>query len=78
MQVNDTTLSWRVGRRAGEVALSDIERVKAVTTLDLSQRATVFTRSGKKLYIPSPCMPPSRTFDAQMINRKVPFHRALF
>jgi len=75
LTVDETRISWQVGARGDQVELSDIDFVRARTSLDLSQRVAVFRHSGPKLHIPGPCLPSGRQLDDALEARDVSVKR---
>lgn len=78
LELDETEIRWQSGRRKGTIPLGEIDRVKLRTTLDFSQRATVQTKSGRKLRLPPECLPPGRTLDSLFEARGIPASRSLF
>ena len=75
LSVTDDAMSWQVGARGDEVALSDIDFVRARTSLDLAQRVVVVRHSGPKLHVPGLCLPPGRQLDDALEARGVTVKR---
>jgi len=75
LTVTDDAISWQVGARGDEVQLSDIDFMRARTSLDLSQRVAVFRHSGPKLHIPGPCLPSGRQLDEALEARDITVKR---
>ena len=75
LTVTDDAISWQVGARGDEVQLSDIDYMRARTSLDLSQRVAVFRHSGPKLHIPGPCLPSGRQLDEALEARDITVKR---
>ncbi|MGI9393939.1 MAG: hypothetical protein ACR2OY_04775 [Boseongicola sp.] len=78
MKISDGRIQWRVGQRANDAKLDEIERVMARTGLDFSQRVSIRMRDGTRRSIPPPCIPPGRSLDAELKARGVTVERTLF
>ncbi|MCH2165489.1 MAG: hypothetical protein MK098_12670 [Marinovum sp.] len=57
IEITDTHVCWGSGRRTGTVTLSEINRFRFDTRLDLSVRASLILVSGKRVHLPYECAP---------------------
>lgn len=71
LRLTDSHLRWFSGRRDAEVALAQIDHIRLDTRLDLSVRATVVLRTGRKLRLPFEATPPHRSFEDALTARGV-------
>ena len=78
MNISDRRIHWRVGQRANEARLDEIDRVAARTGLDFSQRVSIRMRDGTRRAIPPACIPPGRVLDSELEARGVTVERTLF
>ncbi len=78
MEITKTDIRWRVGKRAHSARLDEIDRVKARTAFDFSQRISLRLHDGSRRAIPPPCVPPGRILDAEFEARGVWVERTIF
>lgn len=71
-------LRWHAGRRAAEVSLSEVARVRFDTRLDFSVRVTLVLKQGGKLRLPFESTPPHRSLEEALQARGVPTERHHF
>ena len=76
--ISDESIRWQVGRRANDARLDEIDRVKARTAFDFSQRVSIRMRDGTRRAIPPPCIPPGRVLDSELEARGVRVERIIF
>jgi len=57
---------WFSGKRGGEVALDEIDHVRLVTRLDLSVRAALVLKTGRKIRLPAEATPPAKDLEAAL------------
>ena len=72
------TLHWHTGPRTGEVALSQIERIRMDTRLDFSVRVTVILTSGRKIRLPFEATPPHEALETALKERGIKTERFHF
>lgn len=72
------TLHWHTGPRTGEVALSQIDRIRMDTRLDFSVRVTVILTSGRKIRLPFEATPPHETLETALKERGIKTERFHF
>ena len=78
IQITADRIRWRVGNRENDARLDEIDRIKARTAFDFSQRVNVRMRDGTRRAIPPPCIPPGRVLDTELEARGVRVERTLF
>ena len=78
MEITKSNIRWQVGKRANSAQLDEIDRVKARTGLDFSQRITISMHDGSRRSIPPACIPPGRVLDAELKARGVWVDRTIF
>lgn len=78
VEIDDTHLKWRSGRRGADVPLDRIEEAVLATTLDFSQRLRLRLKGGESQRVPPECLPPGRALDAAFTARGIPHKRSLF
>ena len=78
LRLSGQELEWFTGRRDAQVALAQIHHVRLDTRLDLSVRATVVLRSGRRIRLPFEATPPHRAFEAALTDRGVAVERHHF
>ena len=78
LSIDEGRLAWSSGRRGQTVPLDRLAEVRLATTLDFSQRATLYLDTGEQLRVPPECLPPGRTLDAALAARNIPHRRSLF
>ena len=76
--ISDESIRWQVGKRANDARLDEIDRVKARTAFDFSQRVSIRMRDGTRRAIPPPCIPPGRVLDSELEARGVRVERIIF
>lgn len=59
-------LTWYSGRNRVEIPMDEIDHIRLVTRLDLTVRAAVVLRSGRKLRLPPEATPPHQDFEAAL------------
>ncbi|MGX9353723.1 hypothetical protein ACS3SW_00765 [Roseobacteraceae bacterium S113] len=57
LEVSETSIAWGSGRRSGDVARNEIEKVRFDTRLDLSVRVSLVLVSGRRVRLPYECIP---------------------
>ena len=72
------TLRWHTGPRTGEIAFTEIDRIRMDTRLDLSVRVTVVLKSGRKIRLPFESTPPHKAFEDALKERGLPVERYHF
>jgi hypothetical protein len=78
LSLTHDVLRWHTGARNGEVAFSQIERVRMDTRLDFSVRVTVLLETGRKIRLPFESTPPHEAFEAALKDRGVTTERFHF
>ena len=78
LSISGEDIRWQVGKRANSARLDEIDRVKARTAFDFSQRVSIRLHDGKRRAIPPPCVPPGRVLDTELEARGVWVERTLF
>jgi hypothetical protein len=76
--ISDESIRWQVGKRANDARLDEIDRVKARTAFDFSQRVSIRMCDGSRRAIPPPCIPPGRVLDSELKARGVRVERIIF
>lgn len=76
--LDDRGLRWQTQRQQGDVPLGIILKVRMDTRLDLSVRATLMMKDGRKLRLPPPCTPPHQEFEAALKGRGLHVERHHF
>lgn len=64
--LNPQTLGWHAGHANAEVALDQIAHIRLDTRLDMSVRATVALKTGRKIRLPFESTPPHRAFETAL------------
>lgn len=59
-------LTWFTGRRQGNLARGEIEKMRFDTRLDFSVRASAILTTGRKVRLPYECTPPHQIFEAAL------------
>lgn len=72
------SITWFTGNRSAELELSEIERFRLDTRLDLSVKATAILKSGRKIRLPYECTPPHQRFEAELNARGIRTERHHF
>ncbi|MFK7876852.1 MAG: hypothetical protein AB8B71_13900 [Paracoccaceae bacterium] len=62
-ELDPMKLKWHSGHHTAEIALHEIDHIRMVTRLDLSIRAAIILKSGKKLRMPAEATPPAKVFE---------------
>ena len=78
LRLSRDSLHWHSGRRHGTLALGEIERMRFDTRWDLSIRATILLKTGKKIRLPYESLPPHRTLEAEAKTRGLTVERHHF
>ena len=78
LTLTSSDLSWFTGKRDAKIALSQIDHIRLDTQLDMSVRATVVLRSGRKIKLPFEATPPHRAFETALHARSVATQRHHF
>jgi len=78
LTLDQNSLSWFTGKRDAKIALAQIDRVRLDTRLDMSVRATVILRTGRKIKLPFEATPPHRSLEAALQARGVATERHHF
>ncbi|MEM5542102.1 hypothetical protein WNY61_05070 [Sulfitobacter sp. AS92] len=78
LTLTSSDLSWFTGKRDAKIALSQIDHIRLDTRLDMSVRATVVLRSGRKIKLPFEATPPHRAFETALQARSVATQRHHF
>lgn len=71
-------LTWFSGRRTGQLARGEIERIRFDTRLDFSVRATAVLTTGRKIRLPFECTPPHQTFEKALKSHGIRTERHHF
>lgn len=71
-------LSWKTGRRSGDIDLTQVENMRFDTRWDFSVRVTANLRNQTRIRIPQPCMPPHQALQEALESRGVPVERHHF
>ncbi|MGJ8545005.1 MAG: hypothetical protein ACSHWZ_06145 [Sulfitobacter sp.] len=66
LTLTSASLHWHTGRAHGQINLDDIDHIRLDTRLDLSVRATVIPKAGRKLRLPFEATPPHRAFESAL------------
>lgn len=66
LDLSQKGLTWFTGRRQGELARGEIERMRFDTRLDFSVRATAILTTGRKVRLPYECTPPHQAFQSAL------------
>lgn len=78
LRLGDDGLHWHSGRRHGDLALTEIDRMRFDTRWDLSVRVTAILTSGKSVRLPHESLPAHRTFEQALVLCGVPVERHHF
>ena len=78
LTLDQNSLSWFTGKRDAKIALAQVDRVRLDTRLDMSVRATVILRTGRKIKLPFEATPPHRSLEAALQARGVATERHHF
>lgn len=78
LTLDDDTLTWVTGKRDAKIALVQIDRVRLDTRLDMSVRATVILKTGRKIKLPFEATPPHRALEAALQTRGINTERHHF
>ena len=71
-------LSWVTGKRDAKIALAQIDHVRLDTRLDMSVRATVILKTGRKIKLPFEATPPHRALETALHARGITTERHHF
>ncbi|MFG6582484.1 hypothetical protein [Sulfitobacter sp. 1A12779] len=78
LTLDQHSLSWFTGKRDAKIALAQVDRVRLDTRLDMSVRATVILRTGRKIKLPFEATPPHRALEAALQARGITTERHHF
>ena len=78
LTLNDAVLGWFSGRRTGQIALAEIDKVRFDTRWDFSVRVTLLPREGRKLRLPQESLPPHRELETLLQERGLKVERHHF
>lgn len=78
LDLTQSKLTWFTGRRKGELARGEVERMRFDTRLDFSVRATVVLTTGRKVRLPYECTPPHQLFEKALIAHGIRVERHHF
>ncbi|MEO9631931.1 MAG: hypothetical protein ABJG14_16000 [Sulfitobacter sp.] len=78
LTLDDDTLTWITGKRDAKIALVQIDRVRLDTRLDMSVRATVILKTGRKIKLPFEATPPHRALETALQTRGITTERHHF
>ncbi|SFE64423.1 hypothetical protein SAMN04488523_10920 [Sulfitobacter brevis] len=78
LTLTNDQLTWHSGRRRADVALAEVDHIRLDTRLDFSVRATVVTRTGRKIRLPFECTPPHRAFESALQDHGLAVQRHHF
>lgn len=71
LTLDHDNLSWVTGKRDAKIALAQIDRVRLDTRLDMSVRATVILKTGRKIKLPFEATPPHRALETALHARGI-------
>ncbi|UWQ61454.1 hypothetical protein K3723_11275 [Leisingera caerulea] len=69
LRISRNRIEWFSGGLTGDADLSEIDRVRFDTRWDLSVRATLVLRNGKRIRLPQEATPPHAEADAEFQKR---------
>lgn len=78
MELGPAQLTWHSGRASGDILLSQIEKIRMDTRLDLSVRVTIIPTEGRKLRLPYDAMPKSDVLEREFTERDIKVERHHF
>ena len=78
LTLTDHAITWHSGPREGHTDLTEIDRLRLDTRWDLSIRATILLKTGKKIRLPYESLPPHRTLEAEAKTRGLTVERHHF
>lgn len=78
LRLSRDSLHWHSGRRHGDLALGEIERMRFDTRWDLSVRVTAIAGDGRRTRLPDESLPPYRTLEAALTARGIAIERHHF
>lgn len=78
LTLNDAALGWFSGRRSGQIALAEIDKIRFDTRWDFSVRVTLLPHQGRKLRLPQESLPPHRELEALFQERGLTVERHHF
>lgn len=78
LRLTDARLHWHSGRRQGDLALGEIDRMRLDTRWDLSVRVTAVLTSGRSVRLPHESLPPHRALEQALTDRGVRVERHHF
>ena len=78
LEIDSDEIRWASGRRQAKMALSELDRVRLDTRLDMSLRMSLVLPSGKKIRLPYECVPPRKPLEAELEARGIPVERHHF
>lgn len=76
--LSDSDLSWFSGDQSVTVPLSEIDHMRLVTRLDLSVRAAVVLKTGRKMRLPPESTPPHQAFETALTESGLKVERHHF
>ncbi len=76
--MDDTHLTYGIGREEDRVAFDQIEILRLNRRLDFSWRVTMRLKDGNRLRLPPPCVPPMDEFERALEERDIAVDRILF
>ncbi|MEQ5826376.1 hypothetical protein J3456_03280 [Sulfitobacter sp. NFXS29] len=78
LTLDDGNLSWVTGKRDAKIALAQIDHVRLDTRLDMSVRATVVLKTGRKIKLPFEATPAHRALETALHARGITTERHHF
>lgn len=78
LRLEQDRLTWKSGRRAGELGFDEIDHMRLDTRLDFSVRVSAVLLDGKRIRLPYECLPPHREFEVELVRRNLRVKRHHF